>query len=101
MTHQIEYYYKTDEGEVIPVSVSVPQSVIDRIGCHSNSFDLGIWLRKMIRNSSLKLTRGPTPIPDDCPRCEGTGVYNFGACAICNGTGKLDVAAENGTEGEK
>ena len=29
-----------------------------------------------------------------CPRCEGTGVYNFGKCSICDGTGRLNDAGE-------
>jgi hypothetical protein len=27
-----------------------------------------------------------------CPRCEGTGVYNFKACAVCDGEGWISEA---------
>jgi hypothetical protein len=38
----------------------------------------------------------PRPVADgSCPRCEGTGRYNFGACGICDGTGTMAAACRS------
>lgn len=29
----------------------------------------------------------------ECPRCEGTGIYNWRPCSLCDGNGKISEAS--------